>query len=266
MTKASFIALLCLLVGAISAAEIDFKHNRANVRRPVVVPVVPHQIKRQGETYNFGANSGVRSVNSNSFRQQQSSESQVPLQQPYRSSAESSPQRQGATGGRPKQVPLEQSKTPSSVNSEPSTAFQQRARDPSHPPPSEEIFAPFTAENSRPSSSRPFRQSNSRPFSSSVEQRQGGSNSPQFEGGFPDGFTSGLPAFDFQGRMPEPDEKSEGFMDGALNGFPNLKSFGGFGPLPEVAQEDSIPSKQRQGSGRPDGFRLGQFSGRPLAN
>jgi hypothetical protein len=26
-------------------------------------------------------------------------------------------------------------------------------------------------------------------------------------------------------------------MDGALNGFPNLKSFGGFGPLPEVAQE-----------------------------
>lgn len=163
------------------------------MRRPVVVPVVPNQIKRQGD-YNFGSNSGVRSVNSNSFRQQ-SSESQVPLQQPYRSSAESSSQRQGATGGRPKhsQVPLEQTKT--SVNSEPSAAFQQRAREPSHPPPSEEIFAPFTAENSRPSSSRPFRQSNSRP----VEQRQA---SPQFDGGFPDGFTSGLPAFDFQGRMP----------------------------------------------------------------
>ena len=46
----------------------------------------------------------------------------------------------------------------------------------------------------------------------------------------------------FWSRNQEPDEKSEGFMDGALNGFPNLKSFGGFGPLPEVAQEGTFLS------------------------
>ena len=35
----------------------------------------------------------------------------------------------------------------------------------------------------------------------------------------------------------EPDDKSEGFMDGALNGFPNLKSFGGFDAMPDIARE-----------------------------
>lgn len=29
-------------------------------------------------------------------------------------------------------------------------------------------------------------------------------------------------------------------MDGALNGFPNLKSFGGFDPLPDVAREGTV--------------------------
>lgn len=35
----------------------------------------------------------------------------------------------------------------------------------------------------------------------------------------------------------EPDEKSEGFMDGALDGFPNLKSFGGFDAMPDTVRE-----------------------------
>lgn len=37
--------------------------------------------------------------------------------------------------------------------------------------------------------------------------------------------------------MTEPDGKSEGFMDGVLNNFPNLKSLGGFDAFPDVGRE-----------------------------
>jgi hypothetical protein len=37
----------------------------------------------------------------------------------------------------------------------------------------------------------------------------------------------------------EPDEKSDGFMDRAQSNFPNLKAFGGFDAMPDVAREGS---------------------------
>jgi len=268
MTKAS-LALLSLMVGIISAAEIEFKNNRG------IVPVVQHGTKRQIDFSYDGSSNGRPAVNSASYRQQ-SSGSQIPLQQPYRPSSVGSTKPsnsllQVGVTGHLQQQQEQQSKTP--VNSESTATFQQRANPASQsssfsqPAPSEEVFAPFTAENSKLPPARPFRQSNSRPFST-LEQRQIGNKAPEFERGFPDGFTSGLPAFDFQGRMPDADDKSEGFMDGALSGFPNLKSFGGFDPLPENAREDSIiiPSLKSHGNGRLGGYRPAQFSGRPLAN
>ena len=186
----------------------------ANSRqRSGAVPMAQHASKRQIETdFNYGSNNGrPAAINSASYRQQSSgsgSGGQVPLQQPFRSSAASTKpvnSRQiGVSGGQQRGPQQEQSKT--AADSESNSNFQPRANPQSSsfspPAPSEEIFAPFTAENSKPPSGRPFRQSNSRPFSP-VEQRQIGNNkSPEYERGFPDGFTSGLPAFDFQGRMP----------------------------------------------------------------
>jgi hypothetical protein len=40
----------------------------------------------------------------------------------------------------------------------------------------------------------------------------------------------------------EPDAKSDGFMESALNDFPNLKALGGFDAFPEVAREGKITS------------------------
>ena len=73
-------------------------------------------------------------------------------------------------------------------------------------------------------------------------------------GSFPDGFTNGLPKFEFQGRLPEPDQKSDGFMDGAQRNFPTLKFFGGFDPMPNVARNFD------QGSPSLYYFNLSRFS------
>lgn len=37
--------------------------------------------------------------------------------------------------------------------------------------------------------------------------------------------------------VTEPDAKSDGFMESALNDFPNLKALGGFDAFPDVARE-----------------------------
>jgi len=72
-----------------------------------------------------------------------------------------------------------------------------------------------------------------RPLRQSVPAQSG---IPEFQNGFPEGFTRGLPSFDFQGRMPEPDTKSDGFMGDILSNFPTLKTFGGFDSMPDVHQ------------------------------
>jgi len=116
---------------------------------------------------------------------------------------------------------------------------------------------------------RPLRQSPPNPFRAQLEARPQAeaprNRNPEFANGFPSGFTNGLPSFDFQGRMPEADANSEGFMDGALRGFPSLKTFGGFDPLPDVraeGEEPKAPLANRPGGPRPaqPGFQ------RPTAN
>jgi len=91
--------------------------------------------------------------------------------------------------------------------------------------------------------SRPLRQSAASP------------SRPEFDEGFPEGFTRGLPTFDFQGRMPEPDSISEGFMGDAQANFPSLKTFGGFDRMPEATQL-AIGGQEPRASGNKPLIRL----------
>lgn len=141
-----------------------------------------------------------------------------------------------------------------------------------HPPaqkPAPAAPLPDFGSDSEEKVERPLRQSPS-PFRAPQEARPQSAEAPrnrnpEFANGFPSGFTNGLPSFDFQGRMPDADANSEGFMDGALRGFPSLKTFGGFDPLPDIraeGEEPKAPLANRPGGPRPaqPGFQ------RPTAN
>lgn len=238
--------LLCL-VGVIAAAEVDFR-RRSNVPagRPIHVPVVSQRnINQQKRQVDFPL-PGSRSSNGPTSRQQTG----VPLQRP--------PVQHSSSFRRPQQ---EQSGEPitHSQRGAPSSNFSPP------PPSSEQIFPPLrdqSEENGR-QQPRPVRPA-ARPSLSSIERPN---KNPEFAGGFPAGFTNGLPAFDFQGRMPEPDTKSDGFMDGVLNNFPNLKSFGGFDAFPDVAREDVNEAQVKRPvrpASRPNNAQLSGF--RPQAN
>lgn len=159
-----------------------FTGNSGVAGRPIRVPVVEkrglasNQQKRQVDY-----DAGSRPASGASSRQQQPG---VPLQQPYRQSTSSASFRRPSL-----EQPAEQNQrasgAPSSFPSAPSSFTA---------PSSSESFAEGPA---RSQPQRPVRPAN---LASSAERPT--NRSPEFASGFPAGFTSGLPSFDFQGRMP----------------------------------------------------------------
>ena len=161
--------------------------------RPISVPVVPSAQSKsndqpdiQSQKRQLELPSAARPANNAaSFRQQPS----VPLQQPYRQ-----------PGARPAASAPEQPKRSNGAAA--ISSFAEQHQQPA------QAFVPFS-ETAR-EEQRPQRQSTAParpllPFPSAERKNPPSSarvGNPEFDRGFPEGFTSGLPAFDFQGRMP----------------------------------------------------------------
>lgn len=113
----------------------------------------------------------------------------VPLQQPFR------PPSQVASNFRQRPQPAEQQNSESSPLGQRGSAGVPSSFAPQSS--SEQLFAPL-----RDSAESPARQQRpSRPSATAASGERFNKN-PEFAAGFPAGFTSGLPSFDFQGRMP----------------------------------------------------------------
>ena len=135
-----------------------------NAQRPD--QYAPHQVKRQATA----TANGRPSVNSASFR------SQTPLQQPYRPA-----QQPGFRAG------AQQPGAQGAAQSGQQTGFAPAAQ-------ADQLFVPLRDAGEAPVRAR---QGPSRPAPLPTASRN-----PEYAAGFPEGFTAGLPAFDFQGRMP----------------------------------------------------------------
>ncbi len=123
----------------------------------------------------------------------------VPLQQPFRPSPQSARQAVPAAPSRPDssednhENPAQQRSNPVPVDSFVDHKQQQ-------------AFVPFARESVEGREDtpvrRPARPSAVERFRPTKPEAPSSRGNPEFERGFPDGFTNGLPTFDFQGRMP----------------------------------------------------------------
>ncbi|XP_059351708.1 uncharacterized protein LOC130689569 isoform X2 [Daphnia carinata] len=244
----SVVVLMCLVAVICAASEVDYIRRRSSVvvGKPMQVPVFPpkRNVNQQKRQVDFDAGSRPAAA---SARQQAAS---VPLQQAFRPAPpaefrrpqQARPQQERAQQDRPIQERPQQ-EVDAAIRSVAPSSFASAAAP-------EQTFNAARDNAERPAETpieRPARQQAAqrpaRPASVGAERPN---RNPEYAGGFPSGFTSGLPSFDFQGRMPEPDAKSEGFMDSALNDFPNLKALGGFDAFPDVAREDSAAKRPAQ--------------------
>ncbi|KZS17622.1 Uncharacterized protein APZ42_016481 [Daphnia magna] len=244
----SIVVLMCLVAVICAASEVDFLRRRSSVvvGKPMQVPVFPpkRNVNQQKRQVDFDAGSRPAAA---SARQQTAG---VPLQQAFRPAPpaefrrpqQQRPQQERAQQDRPIQErpQREQEVDAATRGGAPSSFASAAAPEQTFTPARDIADRPAEAPVERPARQQPA-QRPARPASFGAERPQ---RNPEFAAGFPSGFTSGLPSFDFQGRMPEPDAKSEGFMESALNDFPNLKSLGGFDAFPDVAREGDSSAKR----------------------
>jgi len=197
-----------------------------NPRAPSATPPpIPQQVQQQ---VNQRQLPGISSLPPNQFRapnqqrQQQQQQQQSFQQQPFQQQQQQQ-----------QQQPL----APAPVKRAPQALPQPQRFNPLSAP-SESSAAPEAVQPQR--DQRPLRQSAPAQPAQRPQKIESRPEQQEFDKGFPEGFTKGLPSFDFQDKMPEPDDKSEGFMDDALKGFPNLKAFGGFDALPDIKETDGF--------------------------
>ena len=177
------VAHFYLLIGLFCVLDEGNSNNAAG--KPIHVPVVPQRNFNQKRQVDFNAGSRGK---------QQGTPGGVPLQQAFRPPAPS------AAVNRPRPEQVERPE-----RFEPPNSIGQRVPSSSFTPPSssEQLFAPLRdSSNEGPArqqlAQRPQRPAAPASFGASATPNR----NPEYAAGFPSGFTSGLPSFDFQGRMP----------------------------------------------------------------